>query len=106
MDTDFTARQQATKLYQSIRRQPADLRALFPREAAALDQAAALLRDADRILTTGIGTSHHASLIASWLLRSAGKDAIAVHSFDPRLAYLANVNLFWSALAAFPPPRN
>ena len=82
MATDPTARQHATKLYQTILRQPADLRVLSPREDAVLDQAAAILRDASRIITTGIGTSHHASIIASWLLRSAGKDAIPVHAFD------------------------
>lgn len=82
MHTDITTRQHATKLYSTIQRQPADLRALSPREDAALDQAAAILRDAARVITTGIGTSHHASVIASWLLRSAGKDALPVHAFD------------------------
>lgn len=82
MDTDTTARQHATKLHQTIQRQPADLRALSQREDAALDQAAAILRDAKRVVTTGIGTSHHASVIASWLLRHAGKDAVPVQSFD------------------------
>ena len=82
MDTAAIDRQQATQLHRTIHRQPADLRALSPREDAALDQAAALLRAADRVITTGIGTSHHASIIASWLLRSAGKDALPVHSFD------------------------
>ena len=82
MDTDTTARQRATKLYQTIQHQPADLRDLSPREDAALDQAAAILRDASRIITTGIGTSHHASVLAGWLLRSAGKDAMPVQAFD------------------------
>jgi glucosamine--fructose-6-phosphate aminotransferase (isomerizing) len=75
-------RQQATQTYQTIQRQPADLRAMFAREGEHVAGAVQALATADRIWTIGIGSSHHASHVSAWLLRAAGKDAIPVHAFD------------------------
>ena len=44
--------------------------------------AAARLIGRRRVTLTGIGTSFHAALVGSWLLRAAGLDARAVSSFD------------------------
>jgi glucosamine--fructose-6-phosphate aminotransferase (isomerizing) len=55
---------------------------MFARETSRIDEAAAFLATAERVFTIGIGSSHHASLVCSWLLRHAGKDALAVHAFD------------------------
>ena len=74
--------QQATFTYQTIHRQPDDLRIMFAREQERIGQAADLLRTANRVLTLGIGSSHHASQISAWLLRAAGRDALAIHAFD------------------------
>jgi glucosamine--fructose-6-phosphate aminotransferase (isomerizing) len=76
------ARQQATLTYQWIHKQPDHLRTMFARETSRIAEAAAILAKAQRVFTVGIGSSHHASLVSSWLLRHAGKDAIAVHAFD------------------------
>jgi glucosamine--fructose-6-phosphate aminotransferase (isomerizing) len=75
-------RQQQTVTYQTIHRQPADLRIMFAREVERVAEAAQLLSAAKRVLTIGIGSSHHASQISAWLLRAAGKDALAIHAFD------------------------
>ena len=86
MSTDLSAaieeRMRASALYPTIHRQPADLRALRPREDESITRAVDLLRNARRVITTGIGTSHHASIVGSWLLREAGLDAVPVHAFD------------------------
>lgn len=75
-------RQQASETYQTIQRQPADLRTMFGRETANVRAAAEILGSADRIITLGIGSSHHASQLGAWLLRESGKDMLAVHGFD------------------------
>lgn len=75
-------RQQATFTYQTIHRQPDDLRIMFAREQERIGQAADVLRSANRVLTIGIGSSHHASQVSAWLLRAAGSDARAIHAFD------------------------
>lgn len=72
-----------SKMYQTMHRQPAELRRLLGadhwRQAEA---AAALLAPARRVFLVGIGTSYHAALVGAWLLRAAGLDARAVASFD------------------------
>lgn len=75
-------RQQATHTYQTILRQPADLRTMFAREHDRVIEASEHVRTATRILTIGIGSSHHASQVSAWLLRASGADALAVHAFD------------------------
>jgi len=75
-------RQQATITYQWIQKQPDHLRTMFARETERIEEAAMILAGAARILTIGIGSSHHASLVSSWLLRHAGKDTFAIHAFD------------------------
>jgi len=76
------ANQANSKTFQTILRQPDDLRAMFARETGNVSTAAELLRGARRVFTLGIGSSHHASSVGAWFLREAGIDAIAVHVFD------------------------
>jgi len=80
--TDTDARQESQITYQTIHRQPADLRAMSARETGNITAAAAFLKPARRVFTLGIGSSHHASQMGAWFLREAGIDAIAVHAFD------------------------
>ena len=68
-------------MYETMRRQPADLRRLLDNWAPAED-AARRLAGAARVFLVGIGTSYHAALVGAWLLRAAGTDARAVSSFD------------------------
>jgi glucosamine--fructose-6-phosphate aminotransferase (isomerizing) len=68
-------------MYQTILRQPDDLRAVLA-AANEAEQAASTIAGASRIWITGIGTSYHAALVGGWLLRAAGRDARAVTSFD------------------------
>ncbi|MDQ2682790.1 MAG: hypothetical protein M3Y37_04625 [Chloroflexota bacterium] len=75
-------RQQQSETWKTIQRQPDDLRAMLSREGENVAEAARILENARRILTVGIGSSHHASQVGAWLLREAGKDALAVHAFD------------------------
>lgn len=69
-------------MYQTIHRQPAELRRLLSEGWEQAAEAAERLRGARRVYTVGIGTSYHAALVGSWLLRAAGCDARAVNSFD------------------------
>lgn len=69
-------------MYQTIHRQPDDLRRLLREGWSQAEEAAARLRSARRVYTVGIGTSYHAALVGAWLLRAAGLDARAVSSFD------------------------
>lgn len=69
-------------MYQTMRRQPADLRRLLGEGWEQARAAAELLRPAGRIWTVGVGTSYHAALMAGWFLRAAGYDARAVNSFE------------------------
>jgi glucosamine--fructose-6-phosphate aminotransferase (isomerizing) len=75
-------RQAATETYQTILRQADDLRVMFARETSNITAAADVLRSTKRIITLGIGSSHHASLMGAWFLRAAGRDALAIHTFD------------------------
>ncbi len=69
-------------MYQTMHRQPNDLRRLLDTGWAPAEEAAQRLSTARRVYTVGIGTSYHAALVGAWLLRAAGSDARAVSSFD------------------------
>ncbi len=69
-------------MYQTMHRQPADLRRLLTTGWDPARQAAERLDRAERLFVVGIGTSYHAALVGGWLLRAAGLDARAVSSFD------------------------
>ncbi len=69
-------------MYQTMHRQPEDVRRLVTDGWDQAQQAADLIRNANRVFVTGIGTSYHASLVGAWLLREAGLDARAVLSYD------------------------
>jgi glucosamine--fructose-6-phosphate aminotransferase (isomerizing) len=70
-------------MYQTMHRQPADVRRLLEAPGwAAATEAADRISAARRIYTVGIGTSYHAALVGAWLLRAAGSDARAASSFD------------------------
>ena len=67
----------------TIRRQPADLRALLD-DPAPVEAQADRLRGR-RIVAVGTGTSWHAANHAVWLLREAGVEATAVQAMDAAL---------------------
>jgi glucosamine--fructose-6-phosphate aminotransferase (isomerizing) len=69
-------------MYQTMHRQPNDVRGLLDTGWAPAEEAANRLADARRVFTVGIGTSYHAALVGAWLLRAAGSEARAVSSFD------------------------
>jgi glucosamine--fructose-6-phosphate aminotransferase (isomerizing) len=69
-------------MYQTMHRQPIDVRRMLAEGWEPARAAAELLQDARRVLLVGIGTSFHAALVGAWLLRAAGSDARAVSSFD------------------------
>jgi glutamine---fructose-6-phosphate transaminase (isomerizing) len=69
-------------MYQTMHRQPEDVRRVLDEGWEPAKQAADLVRDAKRVFITGIGTSYHAALMGEWLLRTAGVDARAVMSSD------------------------
>ncbi len=69
-------------MYQTMHRQPEDLQRLLDEGWEPAADAASRLQDRGRIHVIGIGTSYHAALMGAWLLRSAGADARAIHSYD------------------------
>ncbi len=69
-------------MYQTIHRQPQDVRRMLGEGWEPAKRAAELIGGAERVFLTGIGTSYHAALVGSWLLRAAGCDARAISSFD------------------------
>jgi glutamine---fructose-6-phosphate transaminase (isomerizing) len=69
-------------MYQTMHRQPDDLRRLLAEGWAPAQEAAQRIGEAGRVFVVGIGTSYHAALMGGWLLRAAGSDARAVSSFD------------------------
>ena len=71
-----------SKMYQTMQRQPADIRRLLAEGWDQAGRAASLLAPARRTFVVGIGTSLHAAMVGAWLLRAAGADARAVASFD------------------------
>lgn len=78
----MTAPTTDSAMYQTMHRQPEDLRRVLDTGWEPVRQAAGLVSGARRVVVTGIGTSYHASLVGAWLLRAAGTDARAVSSFD------------------------
>src|SRR5262249_42238580 len=78
----MTAPTTDSEMYQTMHRQPNDLRRLLEVGGAPAAEAAERLADGQRIFTVGIGTSYHAALVGAWLLRAAGSDARAISSFD------------------------
>src|SRR4051794_12521753 len=69
-------------MYQTMQRQPADLRRLLSDGWEPAREAAGRVANARRVYVVGIGTSYHAAQMGGWLLRAAGLDARAVSSFD------------------------
>lgn len=69
-------------MYQTMHRQPTDVGQVLEHGWGPAAEAAGMLAGVDRVFVIGIGTSYHAALMGAWLLRSAGADARAVHSFD------------------------
>jgi glutamine---fructose-6-phosphate transaminase (isomerizing) len=69
-------------MYQTIHRQPADMRRLLAEGEEQIRQAADLVEGARRFVFTGVGTSYHAALAGQWLFRWAGFDAVAINSAD------------------------
>jgi len=69
-------------MYQTMHRQPADLRRLLEGGWGPAQEAADLLSPATRVFIVGVGTSYHAALVGEWLFRAVGKDARAVLSYD------------------------
>ncbi|MFN8542192.1 MAG: SIS domain-containing protein [Thermomicrobiales bacterium] len=69
-------------MYETMHRQPDDVRHLLDTGWPAAEEAAARLSDAPRIFVVGIGTSFHAAQVGEALLRAAGSEAYAVGSFD------------------------
>ncbi|HLZ28470.1 MAG TPA: SIS domain-containing protein [Chloroflexota bacterium] len=69
-------------MYQTMHRQPSDLRGLLETGWGPAEEAAQRLASASRVYVVGIGTSYHAALVGAWLLRAAGSDARAISSFD------------------------
>lgn len=78
----MTAPTTDSAMYQTMHRQPDDVRRLLAEGWGPAKDAARLIANAKRVFITGIGTSYHASLVGSWLLRAAGFDARALLSFD------------------------
>jgi glucosamine--fructose-6-phosphate aminotransferase (isomerizing) len=69
-------------MYQTIHRQPADLQRVLDTGWEDAKQAGAKVAEAARTYIVGIGTSYHAALFGSWIMRSVGLDARAISSFD------------------------
>lgn len=69
-------------MYQTIHRQPQDLRRILSTGWEPAQRAADQIARAGRVFVVGLGTSYHAALVGAWLLRAAGADARAILSFD------------------------
>ena len=69
-------------MYQTMHRQPDDVRGILSEDWPAAKEAAGRIANAGRVYVVGIGTSFHAAQIGGWLLRAAGADARAVMSYD------------------------
>lgn len=69
-------------MYQTMHRQPSDVRQVLSDGWKPASEAADRLAGANRVFVVGIGTSYHAALMGGWLLRAAGMDARTVSSFD------------------------
>jgi glucosamine--fructose-6-phosphate aminotransferase (isomerizing) len=71
----------ASALYAAIHAQPNEARRLLRDGREGARRAADLLRGR-RVRLVGIGTSFHAAEVGAWLLRAAGVEATALHSFE------------------------
>lgn len=71
-----------SQMYQTMHRQSDELRRILRDGWGTAAEAAKLIAGTKRVIVTGIGTSYHAALVGSWLLRAVGVDARAVLSFD------------------------
>lgn len=80
--TDTTKPTTDSAMYQTMQKQPADMRRLLADGHDQVRQAADLVQNAQRLVLTGVGTSYHAALAGSWMLRSAGVNAVAMNSAD------------------------
>jgi glucosamine--fructose-6-phosphate aminotransferase (isomerizing) len=69
-------------MYQTMLRQPADIRRLLETGWEPAREAAGRLAAAGRVFVVGIGTSYHAAMVGEWLLRAAGADAYAAMSSE------------------------
>ena len=71
-------------MHDAIQAQPEAFVRAIERNGEAVDDLASRVASCDRIFLTGIGTSHHASLVGEHLMRAygGGPDVHAVHSFD------------------------
>src|SRR5919202_2262434 len=78
----MTAPTTDSAMYRTMHRQPDEVRRLLATGWEPARQAANRLVGANRVFLVGIGTSYHAALVGSWLLRAAGSDARALLSFD------------------------
>lgn len=81
----MTAPTTDSAMYQTMHGQPEDLRRLLATGWGQAAEAAGLMVGARRVFLVGIGTSYHAALVGSWLLRAAGLDARALLSSDVAL---------------------
>ena len=69
-------------MYATMHRQPADLRRVLSEGWDDASRAGERVTGRRFVYIVGIGTSFHAALEGSWLLRSVGVEARAVSSFD------------------------
>jgi len=69
-------------MYQTMHRQPDDVRGILSEDWLAAKEAAGRIANAGRVYVVGIGTSFHAAQMGGWLLRAAGVDARDVMSYD------------------------
>ncbi len=69
-------------MYQTMHRQPDDLRRILSDGWGPAAEAAEMLSRSKRVFVVGIGTSYHAALMGGWLLTAAGLDARSIHSYD------------------------
>ena len=70
MVSEMSAPTTDSAMYQTMHRQPSDLRRLLDSGWAPAEEAAGRLASARRVFTVGIGTSYHAALVGAWLLRA------------------------------------
>jgi fructoselysine-6-P-deglycase FrlB-like protein len=71
-------------MHEAILAQPEALVRVVERNESAIDEFATRVSLCERVFLTGIGTSHHASLVGEHLMRAygGGPDVRALHSFD------------------------
>lgn len=72
----------SSALYKTILSQPEVLRAVARDADESIERAATLLNGARRVYICGTGTSYHAAIVGSHLLRLGGLDAVALSHID------------------------